>query len=356
MRKFNLRGGAALSIHEARFAGSQDRIIGNDGHINAASTQDLMKRMAEIMSMIGEGQINTASHEEAVEQASAKQILEAAYHDPAAWKELGAGLAAEIQERQLREGFMRTFLLRGEVEQSSIARIRVRTPNVMAVVSKGIGTHWPQYVRDKMITVDEFAVNATPEVDELEMYQNSGDILEDKYYEAIEAVYAAEDRTLVSMLRSTVGHYNPPTYYSGAFNQTVLQSLREGVTDWMLPVHFLLLANDVISDIMVGNEFSTWFDPISKWEIIQTGRIGSLLGLQIITDGYREPSLKVLERGEAFVLSSPVNNGVYTDRGPIVATPIDGATKGTNTKGWSLKEYISITFANAKAAAYAKQI
>ena len=355
MRKFNLRGGVA-NIHEARFGGSQDRIIGANGEITASSREDLMLRLAEIAAAISSGQLETSSEEQEQTKISNRQLLEEAFADPAKWAELGAGLAAEIQERQLREGFMRQFLVRAEVEQSSIARIRVRTPNVMAVVSKGIGTHWPQFVRDKMITVDEFAVNANPEVDELEMYQNSGDILEDKYYEAVEAIYAAEDRTLVAMMRSTVGHYNPPTYFSGAYNHTVLQALRQGVTDWLLPARFLLLSNDLISDIMVGNEFSTWFDPISKWEIIQTGRIGNLLGLQIVTDGFREPSLKVLEPGEAFILSSPENNGAYTDRGPIVATPIDGATKGTNTKGWALKEFISITFANAKAVSYAKQI
>ncbi len=352
MRKVNLRNSVA-HISESRFRGSQDRIIGANGEINAGTKDELMQRLAEIASMVGAGEMSTASEED---ERSNRQILEEAYADPQQWAELGAGLAASVTERQLRDGFMRQVLIRGEVDEGSVPRIRVRTPNVVAIASRGIGTHWPQYVRDKTIAVDEFALNSTPEVDELEMHQNSGDILEDKYYEAMEAIFAGEDRVLVGSLRAAVGHANPVTYFSGSFNQTVLAALRQGVTDWLLPAQFLLISNDLISDIMVGSEFSNWFDPVSKWEIIQTGRLGNLLGMQIITDGYREPSLQVLTPGEAFVLSSPMHNGVYTDRGPVTATPIDGHQKGTNTKGWNLNEFVSITFANAKATSYAKRV
>lgn len=352
MRKFNLRGSVA-HIEEARFNGSQDRILGRNGDINAGSKQELMMRLAELASMINQSAIDTSSADE--DTRSSREILEEAWADPAKWAEIGSGLVATIEERQMRDGFLRNFLIRGDLAEGSIPRIRVRTPNTIAIASRGVATHWPQYVRDKTIAVDEFAINSTPEVDELEMHQNSGDILEDKYYEAMEAIFATEDKVLVGSLRAAVGHYNAPTYFTGAFNQTILQTLREGVTDWLLPAQYLLLANDLISDIMVGNEFSNWFDPVSKWEIIKTGRIGNLLGLEIVTDGYREPTLQVLDRGESFVLSTPVNNGVYTDRGPVTSTPIDGKQKGTNTKGWNLNEYVSITFANAKATSYAKR-
>lgn len=359
MRKFktNLQS-SARHITEANFRGSNEKIVGRDGNINAGSTQEVMQRLVEIASMIGNGEMFTdVSHAITPDQErSSREIIEEAYHDPNKWAEIGAGLAGEVQERMLRDGFMRTFLQRGDVEEGNKPRIRVRTPNVQAVLSRGIAMHWPQFVRDKIIEVDEIEVNATPEVNILEMHQNSGDILEDKYYEAMEAIFAGEDRLLLGMMRTATGIYNPPTYFSGAFTPAVLQGLRQAVTDWVLPVEFLLIANDLISDLLVGNEFSTWFDPITKWEIVQTGRLGSILGLSIITDGYREPVLKVLEQGEAFVTSSPLFNGVYTDRGPVISTPIDGLQQNRNTKGWNLYEIISATFANAKAVATAKKI
>lgn len=359
MRKLNLRSSAA-HITEKRFNNSSERVVGANGEINAGNRQELMGKLVEIASMVQAGEMWTdvagTDLDNTEERKSNRAMLEEAFHDPAAWKELGAGLAAEIQERLLRNGFMRNILLRGDVEEGNVPRIRVRTPNVVAVVSRGVGVHWPQYVRDKIITVDEFALNATPEVDELELHQNSGDILEDKFYEGMEGIYAGEDRVLVGGMRAATGIYNAPTYFSGNFTQVVLQALRQAVTDWVLPVQTLILANDLLSDIMVGDEFSTWFDPISKWEIVQTGRLGNLLGLDIITDGYREPVFQVLKRGEAFVTSQPINNGVYTDRGPVRSTPIDGHLKGTNTKGWNINEYISVTWANAKAVATAQRV
>ncbi len=358
MRKLNLRGSAA-HITEQRFRGSNERVVGSNGDINAGSKQELMARLLDIASMVQEGEMWTdlaGKNLDSEQKKSNRELLEEAYHDPAAWAELGNGLAAEVMERMLRNGFMRNLLMRGDVEEGNVPRIRVRMPNVIAVCSRGVGMHWPQYVRDKIITVDEFAINATPEVDELEMHQNSGDILEDKFYEGMEGVYAAEDRVVTGGMRAATGIYNAPTYFSGNFTQVVLQALRQGVTDWLLPASTLILANDLLSDIMVGDEFSNWFDPISKWEIVQTGKLGNLLGLDIITDGYREPAFQVLERGEAFVVSQPINNGVYTDRGPVRSTPIDGQSKGTNTKGWNINEYISVTWANAKAVATAKRI
>ncbi|QXV74108.1 hypothetical protein [Rhizobium phage RHEph12] len=350
MRKLSaLRSGVA-HISERKFNGSNDRVIGQDGNINAGSRQELMVRLAEIATMINDNQVDVSAEEDT---RSSRAILEEAYADPVAWAELGSGLAGEVQERLLRDGFMRQILQRGEVEEGNTPRIRVRTPNVTAIVSRGIATHWPKYVGDKLIQVDEYVVNATPEVDIVEMHQSSGDILEDKYYEALEGIFAAEDRLLVNMLRQTVGIYNAPTYYTGSFTHVILQTIRQGVTDWLLPAQTLLIGNTILSDMLVGNEFSTWFDPISKWEIVRTGNIGSILGMSIITDGYREPVFKVLQPTEAFVLSSPQQNGVYTDRGPVISTPIDGQAKGTNTKGWNLMEIISVTFANAKACAYA---
>lgn len=355
MRKLNLKTNAK-HITDQRFRNSNERIVGADGNINAGSVQEVMQRFAEIASMISSGEVFTDVSHGDVDERSNSQIIEEAFHDPAQWAELGSGLAASLQERMLREGFMRSIFYRAEVEEGAIPRIRVRTPNVHAIKSRGVSTHWPQFVRDRYITTDEFAITATPEVDILEIHQGSGDLLEDKYFEAQEGIFAAEDRTVVGMMRQATGIYNAPIYFSGPFNPAILQGMRQSVTDWILPAEKLILANDVLSDIMVGNEFSEWFEPITKYEIVQTGRLGHLLGMELITDGWREPAFQVLNRGESFVVSTPQMTGAYTDRGPVVSTPIEGANKGTNTRGWHLNEYVSIVLANAKAVSTSVRI
>jgi len=355
MRKFNVKP-KALHITEANFKGSNDKVVGHDGNINGGSVKEVMARLLEISQMITAGDMFTdVSHVATPDQASPREVLAAAYNDAGQWAELGSGLAAEITERTLRDGFMRSIFERGDVAEGSLPRIRVRTPGVRAIVTRGVGNIYPQYVRDRFLTVDEFTVSASPRILDLDMLQGSGDILEDKFYEGMEGILVTEDRIVVGLLRSASGMNNAPTFFSGSFNPVVLQGLRQSITDWKLPASKFLFANDILSDIMVGNDFSTWFDPITKYEIVQTGRIGNLLGLELITDGYREESLQVLNSGETFMLTNPESLGVYTDRGPVRSEPVNGYPDGVIARGWLLSEFLSCTLVNTKGVATASR-
>ena len=108
MRKLNLKSNAK-HITEQRFRGSNERVVGQDGNINGGSIQEIMSRFAEMASMIAEGEMFTDVSHGDLDTRSNSQILEEAYHDDAQWAELGSGLAASLQERLLREGFMRTL-------------------------------------------------------------------------------------------------------------------------------------------------------------------------------------------------------------------------------------------------------
>lgn len=346
----------ALHITEANFRNSGEKVVGRDGNINAGSTREVMAKLLEISQMIASGEMFTdVSHVATPDMPSNAQVLAQAYNDPEAWAELGSDLAAEIQERLMRDGFMRTVFDRGEAQEGSIPRVRIRTPNVRAVVSRGPGQTYAQYVRDRYAQVDEFTVSSNVRVMDLEMHQGSGDILEDKFYEAQEQILVAEDRVVTGLFRAATGIYNAPTYFSGAFTPTVLQGLRQSITDWRLPASTFLFANDILSDLLVGNDFSTWFDPITKYEIVQTGRIGSLLGLSLITDGYREENLQVLNAGESYMLTAPNMLGVYTDRGPVRSEPVSAYADGVAARGWALSEHISAMLANAKGIASASR-
>lgn len=112
-----------------------------------------------------------------------------------------------------------------------------------------------------------------------------------------------------------------------------------------------IMSGDVMNDLLVGNDFSTYWDPVSKYQLLQTGNVGSVLGTSIITDGFREPNLRVLEDGELFFTSSPDFTGVYTDRGPIQSVPVDSYPDGSPSRGWSMAEFISAALANAKSVA-----
>lgn len=343
----------ARHVTESNWNGSHEKIVGKDGHLNAGSKRELMQRQFDLAKMINARDLFTDVSEVITPDMGESVNLEEAYHDMEQWMELGSGIAAEITERQQREGFMRNFLDRADVAEGATVRIRVKTPNVSAIVSRNLGMVYPQFVRDRFLAVDEYTIHANPRVEELEIHQGSGDILEDKFYEAQEQIMVAEDRQLLAQFRKAQGIYNAPIYFVGNFTPTIMRGMTQNITDWNLPQAKMVFANDIMSDLLVGNDFTSWYDPISQYEIVQTGRLGSLLGLELITDGFREPTLQVLEQGEVHCTTTAPFLGAYTDRGPVRSEPVTAYADGQPARGWYLSEHISCTVANAKGVASA---
>jgi hypothetical protein len=122
-----------------------------------------------------------------------------------------------------------------------------------------------------------------------------------------------------------------------------------------MPLSNMIISLDLLNDLATGSGFGTWFDPISKWEINRTGRIGIVLGMEMMTDGFRETSLRVLDDGEFMVLAAPDYLGGYTDRGPVESRAVDEFDKFVPARGWSMWEMIGMGVANGKAVARGKR-
>lgn len=359
----NLNSLARRHILEANRSSSMTKFVGNNGEINATDKKDLLRAFAELANAITAGEMYTdvsgapvkSSREVAAEN---RALVRDAYNDTSgpAWAELGSGIAAELNSRLEREGFLRNLFVRADVAEGSIPRIRIRTPNVRAVVARGVAQNWPQFVRDRFIAADEFTISANVRVQDLDIHQGSSDILEDKFYEMQEAINVQEDRVVKNLFDASVNIYNNVTYFSGQFSPAIFQALRYKVTGWRLPAANFVFASDLMNDFVVGTDFSTFWDPISKYELIQTGNIGSFFGVNFITDGFREPTLRVLADGEAYVTSSPEFTGAYTDRGPVQANPVDSYPDGVVARGWFAFEHLSAVLGNAKAVAKAVRI
>lgn len=73
-----------------------------------------------------------------------------------------------------------------------------------------------------------------------------------------------------------------------------------------------------------------------RHELIFEGKLGSLLGMNIMTDGYRYETLSVLQPGEVYVFGPPITVGVITDRQGLQSRPIDTYNQGRAAQGWFL--------------------
>lgn len=355
----NLPTSYQATIENANALNSGERYAGNNGEINAGSRKELLSRIVEIADRIESGDFETeVAADNQVNAQQRKDQLVAAYHDQtgARWAETGALLAAEVNQRVTRLGFSRRLLTRGEVQQGSNARIRVPENNVQAVVATGPTQVGYEVIRGKYIYPTEFYVIANPRVEQGEISRGSGDILGDILIDSNQAILVAEDRTFLSMLDAAVPIYNGITYFTGQLTPAVIAQLQENINTWGYNTTNMIMSMDLLKDISTGTAFNNdWLEPVSRLEIILTGRIGTLLGLDIATDGYRHPKLQVLGNGEILVTTMPESLGAYTDRYGIQSEPRIN-DKDFPGRGWFMYEEISQAIGNAMGVAKAQRI
>ena len=344
---------------QAKRPGSSEYIVGANGQINAASKEDLNKTLMLLANLVNKGEVTLNDQSSAERQALVATRIEecaAAYEEAKAgdsrkWAELGATISGELTELADREGFMRRLFHRVDVQQGSIPRIRVRAKSVTALAASSPSAFYPIQARDKYLVPPEFYIKGNIRVEEREIAQATGDILEDKFFEAQEQIMRVEDQTWKKLADGLVGVSNPLNYLAGGLTPSNLSVMQQSVNRWSLNTTNLLIANDVMQDITGSIAFGSWFDPVSQYEIIQTGQIGSLLGMSVITDAYRDPRLKVLNAGEVYVMSAPDTHGGFTDRGPIQSEAVNSYQDGTPARGWMMWELIAMVLHNPRSFA-----
>jgi hypothetical protein len=339
-------------IDLANYRGTKEKIVGNNGEINASSKQDLLSKLVEIANLVNSGEVVVDSHED-VGIEKRREVLVKAFFDREgnSWTELGSSLAAQVKESADREGFMRRLLLRGDVTQGNKPFVRVQRKNVTAIVSSSESTQYPQFIRDKELYPPEFYVKTNIRIGEIELAQRPTDILEEKFFESQEAIMVGEDRAWKKMADMTVGVANELTYLAGGLTPSTLSFLQQQVNRWGLQSSSALVTSEIIQDIQGNTNFSSWFDPVSKLELIQTGMVGTILGMSVMTDAYRQPELKVLEPGEIYVTSTPETHGTYTDRGPVQSQDVNSYSDGVPARGWHMFEILSAVIHNSRSVA-----
>ena len=188
-----------------------------------------------------------------------------------------------------------------------------------------------------------------------EINTTTGDIVAEKLREGKQATMVQEDRLWKAAADELVGLSNNMQLLAGGLTPDSLVSMRTDVERWQLSVDKMVMATDVANDLF-GNNFSSWFDPVTKYEYISTGKLGSILDMEIISDANREPTLKVLEQGDIYLVAPAEYHGGIADRGPVEATEIDGALKGQNARGWYLVETVALAVTNSRSFVRARRM
>lgn len=345
--------------HPTELKFGDTHLVGGNGEINASDKKDLINKIGHFVTQLSNGQVMTAAEQETFKVTAAEKRLAvtAAYNDHTGrtFSELGAALALEISELANRDGFMRRFLQRQDVEQGQFPQIRINFKTQVAVVASSAAQVQPTMVRSKFLLPPEFYIVDNLMIEQRDITRTNSDIMEEKLLEGQEAIMVAEDRLFLKLANKLIGSSNNLVNVVGSFTPQALQALRAQIANWGLPTTNLLFASDVWSDFLTSTGFSTFYDPVSQYELIQTGMLGRLLGMNLVSDAVRAPLLRVLNTGEMYIFTTPEYLGAYTDRGPVVAHETNGMSNGMGmpARGWYMMEQMSMAVVNGKGIAKA---
>lgn len=319
----------------------------SQGDINAYSKKDLVNKMLALASASASGLVQKGNGFDA---ARAEQAVTAAMSDTSGqgWAVVGEVMGDEIVETMGRDGLVRKVLTKKDLKAGELPRQKIRKKDVLAFEAVNATGTVASHINQSYIYPSEFYIKGMIKIDNKEIEQNPGDILDDKYVDGLEQMMVVEDLVLKRLLDSAAPSYNLVQGFP-AFTPTVFAEAQNQLNQWNLSCATAILAVDLLKDVLSNPEFSTYFDPVSKREIIQSGTLGQMFGTQIITDGYRYETLKVLNQGESYFLSAPNALGTQFVRKDVTSTALNLEIIGEPMKGWFFQKILAMSLANGRA-------
>ncbi len=316
------------------------------GDINAYDKKDLLNKIRAMVHASSHGQIEQKS------EFSQKRadLIEAAVADTTGntWRVVGEVMADEIHETMGRDGFLRKVLAKKELKKGEIGRITIRKKDVMGFTAVTDSTGVTSFINQSYVMPEELYIKAHVLIEDRELQQAPGDLLDQKYVDALEQLMVQEDRQLKALLDIAAPSYNQVVGFP-SFTPTVFSTAKNQIEQFGNPCSTALMSIDLMNDVLTDPEFSTYFDPVSKREVIMSGTVGSFFGVNIITDGFRYDTLRVLNPGEFYFLAPPQTLGVQTVRQDVVSAPINLYLIGKPSRGWYMHKIQGQTIANGRA-------
>jgi len=368
LRTQTLRNGDPVS--ELRLAGttskggksrSNARFANDAGDINAGSKKELIEKFAELLGAVNSGEITrTADTAESMDsqRRNAEALLEA-YNDglmSPKMKVIGDTIVEELVEVGKREGFTDLIFGKQPVSQGQDGKVRIRYKQAVAVIATSATEVAAVKYRERYIRPPTYNLSANLLIDDAELRLSPVGILEEMFEDGMEACSVRQDRLSKQFLDQMNGIMNTPVSIPGNLTPEIWSILRESIEAFGNPASTALLAYDFIKDISGGTSFSNFLDPVSKYQVVLEGRLGSMMGVNIVTDAYREPKLKVLDVGELYVVSAPKNLGVVVEHQPLTPYQVDQRNIGQASQGWFINGVFAQVAQNPRASIKATRI
>lgn len=341
-----------------RARGSKELIIGANDELNAGSKKELMTRISQLVESYQRGEIVRADvKENAKIQQARRELVEAAIADKngPAWQVLGEVIGEEIYLTMDREGFARRLLIFKDLAKGEIGRLRVRQKQVVAWMVTTSPEVVESVYRQPWVYPKEFYLIGNLLVEDIEIESSTGDLLDEMYTDGLEQIMVKEDQIWKRLADAAAGTLNDLVFFN-TFTPATFSAMRTQIARWGIPVTTAIIAFDLWNDIIADPSFSNWFDPVSKYYLILEGNVGSLLGVELITDAFRYETLKVLNEGEVYFCGAPQTLGGITQRKALAAEPITKYNDGRPLRGWFLEQIEGMAIVNSRAVVKGQRV
>lgn len=313
-------------------------LVGANGELNADTRKALMQAQSVLAQALHTGeirQVNAATHDNAAAKAQRYQTLVTAAKDASGqgWQVLGEVLGDKVYETMGREGIARQIMQIKKLGPNETGRLTVRKKDVRAFFMLSNAETIASQVRASFVYPPEFNILAGALIEEGDIERTGGEILDDKYNDLLEQTLKVEDEVLVKLARRASTTYNTAVSFS-TFTPSIFAQMFNQLDSWGAQPTTALVAFNVRTDMTSDSEFSSYFDPATKHNIVLEGRIGRFHGMEVKTDGYRIPSLRVLADGEVIFFGAPQVLGGITERKPLTPAPINRYAQFEAKRGW----------------------
>ncbi len=340
--------------------GSKELMVGKDGDLNAGSRKDLMQSIAHLIEQAKGGAIASSpvSAQTPAEVKRARtEVMAAAMHDKSgsSLQAVGEIMGDEIWDTLGREGFSRKTLIVNPLNNGEEGRLKVRQKDVTSFFSTTNINVTQSQIRQQYVRPGEFYLLADIRIENKELAQAPGDLLDDKYQDGLEQIMVSEDKVW-KRLADRASKARNRNFIFNSFTPTVFATMQNEVVSHGIPVGNVIIAYDIWPDIIADTEFSSWFSEIAKHELILQGQLGSILGSNIITDAFRHENLKVLDPGEVYFCGVPHTLGGITQRQELEVEPITGYTQSKPEKGWFMNAIEGMAIVNSRAIAKGRKV
>jgi hypothetical protein len=330
--------------------GSAEPIVASNGEFNANTTKEAVQALAHFLDMVRSGEVKKS--EDVVTAAQKKQILSEAVTagvGSEAYMAVGETLVSQVNETLGREGFARRFMQYRQMNNGDVFKVRLRKRDTLAFVTTSNPNTIASVARQQFAFPDMFNLTANVKIEKIEIAQDTGDLLQDRYEDALENIMCAEDRVFLKMAKEASGIFNPSFGFTD-FTPTVCSKMQTAIqSNGGIPVTQMLISYDIWNDIKANPEFTAWFSEIAKHELVLEGQLGTIMGMNIITDGYRIPTLQVLPQNTVYMFGAPETLGVIGQWGDVSVASTDHAVNGTAAVGWFINSVEGMCLGNARA-------